>query len=348
MSRAWVIRSGRSGERDEWALNNGVSGGGWWEIPDLTSATSRELVGHLVAQTFPKDSEGRIANYTGQLWALRGRIEVGDLLVMPLKTTKQIALGRVTGGYEYLAEEPDPNKRHVVRVDWRRTDLPRTAVKQDLLFTLGSVLSVFSPSRGNAYRRLERLLADGVDPGQSSAAVALQPGTEAQVQDLDDVDAPEQQTDIEEAAYNQILARISEDFAGHDLATLITGLLEAQGLNCRQSPPGPDGGIDIVAGRGVLGLDDPILVQVKSGGAVGHPVVSQLQGVMASLGARQGLLVAWGGVTKPARDALKQNQLSVRVWEAADVVDGVLARYEQLDEDIKAKLPLKRVWMLAE
>jgi len=33
---AWVIRSGRYGERDQWALDNGVSGGGWKEVPDLT------------------------------------------------------------------------------------------------------------------------------------------------------------------------------------------------------------------------------------------------------------------------------------------------------------------------
>jgi restriction system protein len=52
---------------------------------------------------------------------------------MPMKTTKQIAIGRVTGGYEYLATEEDPNCRHVVRVDWQRRDLARTAVKQDLV-----------------------------------------------------------------------------------------------------------------------------------------------------------------------------------------------------------------------
>jgi predicted Mrr-cat superfamily restriction endonuclease len=34
---------------------------------------------------------------------------------MPLKTTSKIALGRVTGGYRYTAEQ-DPNKRHVVDV----------------------------------------------------------------------------------------------------------------------------------------------------------------------------------------------------------------------------------------
>ena len=84
-------------------------------------------------------------------------------------------------------------------------------------------------------------------------------------------------------------------------------MLTGAGMQCRQSPPGPDGGINLVAGRGVLGLDDPILVQMKSGGQVGAPVVSQLHGVMSTHGASQGLLVAWGGLTKPAHDALKSS-----------------------------------------
>ena len=103
MTKAWVIRSGRYGERDSWALENGVSGGGWMEVQDLTICQTREDVAVIVAAAFGGESDGLIANYTGQMWALRGRIDIGDLVVMPMKTTKQIALGRCTGGYEYLA-----------------------------------------------------------------------------------------------------------------------------------------------------------------------------------------------------------------------------------------------------
>jgi restriction system protein len=270
-------------------------------------------------------------------------------MAMPMKTTKQIALGWVTGSYEYRASEPDPNKRHVVAVDWQRTDLPRSAVKQDLLFTLGSSLTIFSPSKNNAVTRLQHLLEHGSDPGQ----VVLLPVPKQQKSGLvvatkEDVDEPELTPDIEAAAYDQITSRITEEFSGHGLASLVTALLEAEGWRCRQSSPGPDGGIDIVAGKGLLGLDDPILVQVKSGAQVGGPVVSQLQGVMSAYGADQGLLVAWGGLTKQAQEIVKAHQLRIRVWESSDVVDSVLTLYERLDEDIRSRLPLKRVWMLAD
>jgi restriction system protein len=94
VAQAWVIRSGRYGERDSWALQSGCSGGGWTEVPDLSPFTTRDEIAQVVAQTFSGASDGKIANFSGQLWALRGRIKAGDLLVMPLKTTKQIALGQ--------------------------------------------------------------------------------------------------------------------------------------------------------------------------------------------------------------------------------------------------------------
>jgi restriction system protein len=347
MTTAWVIRSGKSGERDSWALKHDCSGGGWADVPDLSSAATRDQVAQIVTETFP-GSAALIANYTGQLWALRGRVRPGDLLVMPMKTTKQIAIGRVTGGYEYLTAEEDPNCRHVVRVNWQRQDLPRAAVKQDLLFTLGSAMSVFAPSKNNAVVRLESLLDHGTDPGQVPPAAhsGRKPYAPADRDGAETVDEPELATDIEEVAYDRITARISEDFAGHNLATLVTAILQTDGLTCTQSPPGPDGGIDIIAGRGVLGLDHPILVQVKSGGQVGSPVVNQLHGVMATHGAEQGLLVAWGGLTKQAQDALATHKLRVRVWQSADVVDAVLSNYERLPAEIRTALPLKRVWIL--
>lgn len=347
--RAWVVRAGKHGERDSWAVQSGYSGGGWAEIPDMTACTTRDEVIQLAVDTYKGRTDAAVANSAGQLWALRDRIEVGDLMVLPLKTTRQIALGWVTGPYEYRTTEEDPAKRHVIPVDWKRTDLPRSVVKQDLLFTLGSAMSVFSPSKNNAVARLESLLKNGTDPGQAVTLGPMKqskPGTP--VDQTEDVDEPELSPDIEEAARDQITSKIEEEFCGHGLTTLVTALLEAEGLHCRQSPPGSDGGIDIAAGRGILGLDDLILVQVKSGGQVGSPVVSQLHGVMSEQGAKQGLLVAWGGLTKPAQVLHMANQNRVRVWEAADVVDAVLANYEKLGDEIRSRLPLKRVWILAD
>src|ERR1035437_9629768 len=126
----------------------------------------------------------------------------------------------------------DPTKRHVVTVDWKRTDLPRTSVKQDLLFTLGSAMSIFAPSKNNAVERLESLLKHGTDPGQTLRHGAPTPDvTEVSLDHVDEsVDEPELTTDIEQVAADQITIRIAEDFAGHALATLIPELLMTGGF----------------------------------------------------------------------------------------------------------------------
>ncbi|MFC4222306.1 restriction endonuclease [Lysinibacter cavernae] len=353
MSSAWVIRSGKFGERDQWAISNGLSGAGFPEIPDLTGCTTREDVAEIVRTSFPEISAPSLANITGQLWALRARIQPGDLLIMPLKTTKQIAMGRVRTGYSYRADEPLTSQRHIVEVDWQITDLPRTEVKQDLLYTLGSALSIFAPTKNHAVSRLEAILRTGTDPGQlpflhtessTSPVSALEDSP-----DLDDVDEPELHADIVEVARDRITARIAEEFAGHDLTLLIMCILEAEGFTCTMAPPGPDGGIDIVAGRGLFGMDSPrLIVQVKSGSQVADPVVRDLSGVVHSQGADQGLLVAWGGLTRPARVSIQAQQFRLRAWTADDVVDAVMRSYDRLPEEIQTRLPLKQVWMLAE
>src|SRR5699024_90164 len=157
---------------------------------------------------------------------------------------------------------------------------------------------------------------------------------------------PESQPDIAELPKDQISSQIGEEFSGHSFATLVAALLRAEGFDTEEAPPGPDGGIDITAGRGLLGLESPkLIVQVKTP-QVGSDVVSQLNGLVHTHGADYGLLVTWTGLTKPARDAVKHQRFRVKVWESEDVVEAVLRNYEKLPETITERLPLRRVWML--
>ena len=75
----------------------------------------------------------------------------------------------------------------------------------------------------------------------------------------------EEPIDVGEYAKDQIVKHIGRKFKGHDLARLVEAILEAQGYVTRTSPPGPDGGVDILAAKGPLGFDAPrICIQVKS------------------------------------------------------------------------------------
>lgn len=339
MTPAWVVRTGQHGERDSWALSNGLCGGGWKEVGDLTHVSTREQMQEIVAKVFGTDQPGAIPNYTGQLWSLRARIAVGDTIVLPLKTTKQIAVGTVSGGYAY-EPEVEPSLRHRIPVEWKRIDVPRTAIKQDLLFSLGSAMTIFQVTKNDAAWRVAQILATGSDPGSKAAPIP-------DLTTVPDADVSEQQPDLQEYALARIQSLIQENFSGHDLARLVEAVLAADGFVCERKPPGADGGVDILAGRGPLGLDEPrVVVQVKSESApVGDPVVQTLQGAITRFSASQALLVAWGGVNKNAEKFLETTKFSIRVWDASALMDALFRTYPQLPEDIRAGLPLKQIWI---
>lgn len=342
----WVIRAGKVGEREEWCFANGYAGGGFNNIDDLSACVSRDDIKSVYRKIRPTDSDGRVNTNSAQLWLLRGRVKVGDLVVLPLKGgVKKIAIGRCTNTYTYLADEV-VSQRHIVKVNWEKTDIPRSAIKQDLLYILGSALSFFNPKKNDAAWRIEKILATGVDPGSRAASGNID--SRAVVEDDDEIEA--EGIDVVEASRDVIRSFVIENFKGHKLADLTAAILKARGLTCVVSPPGPDKGKDILAGSGPLGLDEPrIVVQCKSEvSPVGSEVVQKLLGAIGGVtGAQQGLLVAFGGINGPAKQVLNNHEFRVKVWDIDELIVQLLDVFESLNEDITSEIPLQRVWTLA-
>jgi restriction system protein len=148
-------------------------------------------------------------------------------------------------------------------------------------------------------------------------------------------------------ASDQIRKFLARKFKGHELARLVECLLRAQGYVTLASPPGPDGGVDILAGKGPLGFEEPNLcVQVKSGSPADVDTLRKLQGTMTTYKARQGLLVSWNGFNQRVLSEGKLSFFMVRFWDADDVIRAIFDTYEKLSDELRAELPLKRVWAL--
>jgi restriction system protein len=164
MGRAWLVRAGRSGESEMLALDAGIIVIGWSELRDLSGVATKDDLGDLLRRTYPDAKPRRLLNHRSQLWAFRHSMAIGDLAVLPLKTSGTVAVGRVTGAYMYLHDLP-PTARHVRTVDWLTTDVPRDALGQDLLHTLGAAMTVCEVKRNSGAQRLEAVAATGNDPG---------------------------------------------------------------------------------------------------------------------------------------------------------------------------------------
>jgi Uncharacterized conserved protein len=345
---AWVVRAGVSGERDLWALENNVAGGGFIEFPDLTPADDRQKIRAVAEESMAGEDRFKIANFVGQMLALRCNVKPGDLIVLPLKTTKKVALGICSGGYEYLSDQPE-SRRHIIRVDWKRTDVSRSAFKDDLLYTLNGSMTIFSATRNSAEARLQAALETGVDPGLLATANGSGTALTSEV-NSDAVPVDPTLAITVESIRDHVRTHLTENFAGHKLTALVADILRALGYTCEVSPEGPDFGVDILAGRGPLGLDSPTLVvEVKTESTqIGVPVLNQLQGAVSSHQADQALLVAWGGLTRKAEQLRLTQRLKVRVWTDEDILDHLFETYERLPEATRALIPLKRAWVLVQ
>ncbi len=168
----WVLRSGADSERDAWALKNGFAGGGWHWVPSLEGVTSRRQVADIVRPIHPGGSNITQGIHIGELWRICGEIQVGDIMVMPRPNPRSIAIGRVTAGYRYLADEPDSKRRHVIGIDWIRRQILREELGADLDRVLNVGLTIFVPSGSAAQERLRAILDTGVDPSRSAAGGA--------------------------------------------------------------------------------------------------------------------------------------------------------------------------------
>lgn len=331
----WMVRAGKYGENEQAAIEKKVVTIDWNDLPDLSHITNREQLFSLFAKIFPGDSTARISNHVGQVWAFCNRIQKGDLVVLPLKTQSAIAIGRVASDYEYRTDLGE-SIRHVRRVNWLRTDIPRTSFDQDLLYSFGAFMTVCQIKRNNAEERINAKL-------NGSMATDSQPDLGVTETDQDDGIL-----DISQAASDQILDFIQRKFAGHNLAKLVDAVLQAEGYLTRVSPAGPDGGVDILAGSGPMGFDAPRLcVQVKSSATPADvSVLRELQGILPTFQANQGLLVSWGGFKPTVLKEARQSFFTIRLWDSGDLLKAIMRNYDRLSDELQAELPLKRVWTL--
>ena len=280
----------------------------------------------MYAKQHPNDAKARAGNRTGQIWSFIHTVKEGDLVAMPLKSSPVVAIGEVTSAYHYDAASQGAEHQRVV--SWKK-NIPRSDFPPDIRFSLGTLLTVGRVRASDAERRVRDMLVGESPPS-----------------DLE-VDS---EVDLEALANDSIIRFIEQRFRGHDLARLIDGILKSKGYVTRMSPPGPDGGVDILAASGGLGFDDPrICVQVKSSSdPVRSDILDQLNGVVQKFGASHGILVAWGGLTRQADKDMGNAFFKTRLWDQTKIVAELVSNYDRLDDELKSEIPLRRMWAVIE
>jgi restriction system protein len=319
----WGIHPGRAGAAEGLFVRRSVIAIGWPKMGDLSQYGDREAYKAAFPDAYPGQKPGAIPTKAGQLYRFVHEIQLGDLVVCPLKLVRQVSIGKVVGEYEHLPDLNNdyPNMR---KVDWLES-VPRTSFSQGALYEMGSALTLFQISSH----------ADEVH--------AILEGQEVEPVD-DEGEIAEITSDIEDQTRDYVLKQLARRLKGHPFEHFVAHLLEKMGYRTRVSAVGTDRGIDIIAHRDELGFEPPLVkVQVKSlAGSVGEPVVSALYG---KVGEKEfGLLVTLGSLTRQATDfAFSKGNL--RLIDGDELVDLIFEHYEELDPRYQGMIPLKRVYV---
>ncbi len=329
----WVVRCG-DGANEQEPMSKNIVGIGWSALGDLKKLTEREEIQELYMKTHTTESIAQVRTNVAQIYSFRTRIQIGDYVALPLKKSASIAFGKVTGDYAYV-EDAYNYLIHQRKVEWIR-EIPRNQIDQDLLFSFGAFLTVFQVKRNDAESRIEMMLTGKSKPKSSYESVM----------DTEDDTIVEENFDVEQFSRDQIRQLIAQKFAGHALANLVGEIMKAEGYTVQISPAGADGGVDVLAGSGPSGFEEPtIAVQVKSGNVVvDASTLRDLKGTMQDFGASKGLVVSWSGFTSQALKDVKKSFLTIHTWNSDDIIDHLTTVWDKLPEEIRATLRLKQIW----
>lgn len=320
----WVIRAGGQGQGEDFALEHGIA--------SIDFGFRSNLVDFADQRTLRQQLTGAMS--ASQLWRFAHEIKDGDMVVLPRKQPKVVAVGKITGDYAYRPDLEGTYGPHTRRVEWQVTDIPRANFDQDILYSLGGLATVFQPRADNAEIRIEQVSQAHL--AGASVGEALSTG--------DVLSEPAIDVDIDEYVLDFIVQCIRRKFSGARLEYLVAKILEAEGYTTLQTRPGPDGGVDVVAGSGRLGFGEPRLcIQVKSSRTpIDLADYNRLQGNVRSFGADHGLLVSLSDFTRTVRNENERSFFEIRLWGPEELAQKVREAYDSLPADVQTDIPLER------
>jgi len=134
----------------------------------------------------------------------------------------------------------------------------------------------------------------------------------------------------------------------YDFQDLVAGLFKGMGYHVTWiAPPGPDRGIDIIAHRDPLGLEEPrVKVQVKRRGDKIN--VDGVRAFIAVLAVGDvGVFVSAGGFTRDAEyEARSQETRRIMLVDLKRLFDLWVEHYDQIPEPQQRLLSLRPVYFL--
>lgn len=303
-------------------LDSNVIAIGWREIGDLSKiAPNREAYKKAFSAVFPNASKNSAANQVGQLYRFVHEAKIGDYVIFPSKLDRSINIGQIEGEYFY-----NPSESRFVqqrKVKWIKTAIPRTSFSQGALYEIGSAMTFFQIKNYTNEFLSVRL-------GKGNKVI------------VDDPTIKHTAETIEADSRVYILKQLKKNYKGYPFEKVVQGLLRAMGYaNTSVSRQGGDHGKDIIAYKDEL--PPRFVVQVKSqDDPIPESMLQQLNGCLE--GGDYGVFVALSTFRDNAQKFLSKTP-RIKAIDGDEFINLFLRYYDQLDDDIREAIPLKKVYI---
>ena len=247
---------------------------------------------------------------------------------------REYLVGDITSDYYHNTDEISgaiSSYAHLRRVDWLGR-VSRDVLSVSSRNSLGSSLTLFSVNEEASTELLSHI-----------GKPATPEGIEEDDSELDQI-----KEDTVARAHELIKDKLLE-LSPDKMEELAAAILRAMGYKTRVMPKGRDRGVDVLASRDGLGLEEPrIKVEVKhrSGTSMGSQDIRSFLG-----GLREGekaLYINTGGFTQEAKYEADRSKIPLTLLELNDLADLIVTHYESFDIEGKRLMPLVRVYFPTE
>ncbi len=122
----FLARAGKFGEHENYFLENNEICMIWQELAEtnLTNIKNQDQLKEILINTY-QDRLKSVPNWVSQIWVHINKMKVDDLVILPLKSNRKIAIGRIISDYKF-----EPNKypySHIRKVEWLEKEISRTS-----------------------------------------------------------------------------------------------------------------------------------------------------------------------------------------------------------------------------
>lgn len=324
----WMVKAGYQGAAADAFRDKKRIAIGWDSLGDFPAHHDWNAFRTEVKSRLPIEySEQRVGSAAGQLWSFIILMKVGDFVITPVKSAREVLVGKIDGDYKFdptfaagLPRTRSVQWFHPVKWDNLPADLRNSFTAWQTVVQPGHD---FTP-----------VIAASQSP--TDAVTAITSGTQADSEG-------ENLAELAEEAVREKLTKM-----GHiEFQRFVGAVFKAAGFTelYNSAGMGSDGGVDIILAKNPLGAGERIIVQVKhTGEPVSQPDLQKLLGTLK--GNEYGLMVSLSGVKSTGLKYWRDNRdRLIRPMDAADLIQVLQDNYDRLQNEEKALLPLKRVFV---